>query len=149
MIDITSLSRDEAAKAFLEKIIRHAYDGTTRGILEILEKGPPNPKVFVKEEKLHNWFQSLDEKSREKVQVLIQYVADMVIFSFLAVLDNKTIGLPIEGHSSDYAVCLQLYESDTAMFSYMPQASIRLNLSYDPDGDLHDAVTHLLQSKDE
>jgi hypothetical protein len=142
------MTSDQAVNIFLKRIISHVYDGVINDMRSLLKEGPPGRKKQRELIELKEWFQNLDERSRSYILALIERSIRLSVFSFLVVLDNKTIGYPIEGQNSDFAVYIQTYESDEARFNYSPQMSFQINLSYTVDGDLHDKFYYILQERD-
>ncbi len=138
----------QAISRFLEKIINHAYDGTIKGLFRILRSGPPGRKKQPELIQLHEWYINLDERSQSIAISLVSEAVKRAIFSVLTVIDNKTVGLPIEGQISDFVLYLQTYENNEAMYNNIAQTSTRINLSYTAGGELHDAFLNLLQERE-
>jgi hypothetical protein len=143
-----SITPEQAASIFLNRIIGHVYDGAIGDMRSFLEEGPPGRKKQQELIELKEWFHHLDETGQKNILALIERAIRHSVFSFLVVLDNKTIGYPIESQNSDFAVYLQTYENDEARFNYAPQTSARINLSYTVNGDLHDQFLNTLQERE-
>jgi L-amino acid N-acyltransferase YncA len=144
MSNQTPVNPKEAARIFLDRL-SHAYNGAIKGVVALLEKGPRGRKKQPHEVALHQWFQNLDEEGREHVLAIVRETANTTVFACLVLLDNKMVGYPLEGQMSDFAVYLQTYENEEAKAANSPETSTRLNLSYTPDGDLHDEFQYVRQ----
>ena len=122
-----SIGRNEAAKILLEQVVRRAYDGAINDMQSFLSEGPPgrNPP----EDSVHrsHWFQSLDKDSQEHVRAIIRASVDAAVFGCLVLLDNLTVGYPLDGQLSDYALYLQTYTDMEAHKADKHETSVRIN----------------------
>lgn len=142
------LNRKEAVELFLSLLIARAYDGAIEGMTSNLEKGPPGRKPRQDLIILHQWFQSLDNKSREHVLAIIRQAVDAAVFGCLVLLDGLTGGNPVKEKTSDFAAYLQTYEDEDAREANSPQFSVRLNPAYTTEY-LHDMFHWILQERAE
>ena len=133
-----SLNSEKAADIFLEWIKHNVYDSVIQSVNGLLIQGPPGRKKDHNQAELSKWFQDLDEYNRKIVLEVVEASVQLSVFSFLVVLDNKIAGSLLGDQLSDIDLRISTYENDDSKFSYSPQHSIRVNLSYDIDGDLHD-----------
>ena len=140
-----SLNSEEAAYIFLDRIKHNAYDSVIHSMQILLEQGPPGRKKNHKQVELYRWFQDLDEYNRKLVLDVVEESIKLSIFSFLVILDNKISGSLLENQIADIDVRLSTYDSDNSKFSYSPQLSARINLSYNIDGDLHEKFEKYLK----
>jgi len=60
------------------------------------------------------------------------------------VLDNKTVGKPLQHEISDIAVYIQRYSSEAEKYQNASLEAIRINQSYMPSGDLHDFLNETI-----
>lgn len=140
------LSPKEAAEVFLNMLIARAYDGAIQGMTSTLEKGPSGRKPPQNLIILHQWFQSLDNRSREHVLAIIRQAVDAAVFGCLVLLDGLTGGNPVREKISDFAVYLQTYQDQDARKANSPQLSVRLNPVYTTEY-LHDMFHWILQER--
>jgi hypothetical protein len=143
---MNSISNDSklAINIFLKKIVNAVYENSINSLRKSLEKGPPGRKKDPKEIEIHDWYQKLTDKDRDRVMAIVEKTVKLSVFSFLVVLDNKVPGPPIADQTSDYALYLQTYESADEMHNYSPKTLTRLNMSYTIDGELHDEFLGML-----
>ena len=60
------------------------------GVIRDLVEGPPGREPLPTDVMLHKWYQNLDFKGRENVQLLIRLAARSALFGFMEVLDGDT-----------------------------------------------------------
>ena len=147
LIDKHDVTPKEALDIFLKIFINHSLDGSIGGIKRLLENGPAGNKKKSNEVALHEWYLALDSDAKEHISAIIRKTAELSAFSSFVLLDNKTIGYPIEGQPSDFALYLQTYEDSDQMYDYSSKTSVRFNLSYSVEGDLHDSYTYFLRER--
>lgn len=140
----TELDRTSATQIFMDFLIKCARDGSIKGLLSVLEKGPGGMKPPEKGIAWHEWFQTLDDQSKEKVQEIIQEAVDFALFEVLVVFDGATGGYPVKGELSDFALYLKTYQDKSARKADLSQVSIRLNPA-DATEDLHDIFRWTLE----
>ncbi len=138
-------TKQEAADIFLKKILNHGYQGSVQGQTSVLEKGPPGKKPPQHTIELYQWFQQLDQQDRNNVLAIIRETAKLAVFGCLVVLDNMTVGYPLEGELSDFAVYLQTYENADARKANISKRFIRINPASTLDEDLHDMMIYALK----
>ncbi len=143
------LNSSEAAEIFLKMLIAQAYDGAIEGMKSYLEKGPPGRKPSQELVTLYQWFRNLDGESQKYVLTISRKAVDFAIFECLVLLDGLTGGNPIEGKTSDFAVCLQTYKDENARTTNSSQTSVRLNPAHTTDYDLHDKFRLILEERAE
>ena len=142
------VSSKEAMTLFMDKVLELVYSGTLNGICNLLESGPPGRAKQSEIRSIHNWFLSLDEQGKSYVLAIVKEAIESTVFSFLVVLDNKTIGMPLIDHISDFAVSIQTYEDKEHLFNYQAKESVRLNLSYTVNGELHEKFISLIEENE-
>jgi hypothetical protein len=146
MVDKRNVTANEALDIFLKIFVQHSLYGTIDGIKKLLENGSAGMKKKPNDVALHEWYLTLDDDAKKHIGTIIRKTAELSTFSALVVLDNKTIGYPIEGQPSDFALYLQTYEDSNGMYDYSSSIkSIRFNRSYSVEGDLHDSYTSILR----
>ncbi|MCI0390966.1 MAG: hypothetical protein MOB07_19650 [Acidobacteria bacterium] len=141
-----SIDRNEAAKIFLEQVIYSAFDGAIKSIQSLLSDGPPGRKP--PEDKVHRsqWFNSLDNESQQHVLTIIRDSVDAAVFGCLVLLDNQTVGYPLDGQLSDYALYLQTYSGEDAVKTDQPQVSVRINPAWSTEF-LHDMFRWIIDER--
>ena len=137
-------SSEDAIQIFLKRVLLDVYDNSIKSIINLLVNGPSGRAKQPLEENLHNWYQALDEKEKEQIEKIIEKSIRSTIFSFLVMLDNKSGGRPFRDKISDFALFIQFYQDEESLYNYKPQNSLRVNLSYTIDGELHDQFLDLL-----
>jgi hypothetical protein len=140
------INSNEAAKIFLEKVIRRAYDGVINDMQSLLSEGPTGRKPQKDLADRALWFQNLEEESRKHIEAIIQASVNAAVFGCLVVLDNMTIGGPLEEKLSDYALYLQTYADMHAHVADQPQESIRINVPNKTES-LHDMFRWELEGR--
>ncbi len=138
-----------AIDIFIRRIVCDVYDGAINGIRKVLEKGPSGRAKQVNRFEMFEWYQKLNERDRRVLLEIIEESVKLSVFLFLIELDNKVGGPPIRDKSSDFALYLQTYESDKEKYSYSPNMSTQVNMSYTAGGDLHDTFINLLRTREE
>lgn len=124
---MSTLTTDDARRLFLSMLIARSYDGAIKITTTLLEEDSSLKQLSPDFVALRTWFNSLDDKSRLNVQMLIQRAVDSSVFGSLVLLDGLTGGNPIRGTTSDFALYLQTYENDELRGSDIVEHRIRLN----------------------
>ncbi|MCI0561052.1 MAG: hypothetical protein MN733_21405 [Nitrososphaera sp.] len=141
-----SIDRNEAARVFLEQVIRRAYDGVIKDMQSLLSEGPPGRKPPEELVQRSQWFKSLDSDSQKHVKAIIQASVDAAVFGCLVLLDNLIVGYPLDGQLSDYALYLQTYSDMDAHKADQPEVSVRINPSSNTEL-LHDLFRWMLENR--
>jgi len=144
MIDSNQIDRKFAVNVFLHLVAKHAYNAVIKSKISILENGPLGRRTNNEQTALHKWYVNLGEQDRRNVITILQDAVGMAVFSTLVVLDNKTVGYPINEQVSDFALYLQTYENVNDLKSGSPKISVRLNNSTDLE-DMHDEFGFLIR----
>jgi len=136
----------DAVKIFMKLVVRHAYFGAINTTVSLLTQGPPGRLKPQDKFRMHDWYISLESGDQSMVRAIIEEAVQASVFNFLVVLDNKTIGRPIDRDFSDFAVYLQRYSSEKDQYRNASIDATRINQSYKPDGDLHDLLDETIAS---
>jgi hypothetical protein len=132
----------KALKSFLSKVSYKVQIASYDSIGMLVREGPPGKLKPPDDLELHRWFSSLKEEEQEKILEILNKTIKLTIFNFLVLLDNKASGQPVEDKVSDFGLYLHTYESNSDRFNYKPDETIRLNMSYTVNGDLHEAYDY-------
>ena len=127
------LATEDAEKIFIDIVFARVYrnlyhDMETKLLPEGLPGWADEPIA------LQEWFNNLDKNHQEFVKEIVRTTIKDSIFRFLAILDN-TIGFPIRGQLSDFAIYLQTYQDWGAVPKNLPKESVRLNPNLAPGHD--------------
>lgn len=129
--------RNKAARLFLERLINHSYVASIDSVGSMLSDGPPGRKPDPRLVRLHDWFSSLDEASRQNIRDVIVEAVDTALFGTLVLLDGLAEGEPIDGETSDFALTLQTYASEEDREANNANSAVRVN-PFGTEDDLHD-----------
>ena len=141
-----SFQEESAIERFLQKVYNHGFIAAVEGMTKILEEGPAGREKKPLRLDLHQWYQSLDESSREKVRMIVRESVKLSVFSTLVVLDNAIPGPIIEGEISDIAIYVQTYKDQPSQKHNETLSTVRIN---HPNSliDLHDRFTEMLRTE--
>ncbi len=121
------METNDAIKEFMQRLALSAYASPLNGIRLLLRNGPIGTKPLANDVKLHEWFENLSDTDKAMVEMVIKETADRVLFGSLVVIDNLTIGYPIEGVISDFALYVQSYPDKASRSNNQPKDTIRIN----------------------
>ncbi|HPH98666.1 MAG TPA: hypothetical protein PK613_22490 [Anaerolineaceae bacterium] len=138
MIDST-----QAVKIFIEQVYYQVYQAAIHASESVLQEDPPKGMKESDEAKLKQWFLTLSEEDKKNVLQVVKETAQLSVFCFLVLIDNKKVGYPIEDEVSDLALYYQTYENEENCYNYKPAESIRINMSYSEE-DLHDEFLYMV-----
>lgn len=133
---------NKAIKTFLSKVFYQVQKASFDSIAILLREGTPGKLKPPDDLELHRWFSSLKEEEQEKIFEIINKTTKLTIFNFLVFLDNKASGQPVKDKVSDFGLYLHTYKSNSDRFNYKPDETIRLNMSYTVNGDLHESYDY-------
>jgi hypothetical protein len=128
-------------------LIARGFDGVVNSVIGELESGPPGRKPAEDRLRLHQWYQTLDEPSRDRVRELVTHAVHGAVFGCLCLLDGVTGGWPVPGQLSDFAVYLQTYADEQAVRTDSPLSSVRVNPGSKEDEELHDLLNMILAKR--
>jgi len=133
------MESNEAVKVFLERVSIRAYKSAIEQIDSLL-RGSQDSRISETEDiHLHDWYEKLDDETKIIVRAIIKKTAQKVLFGFLVILDNLTMGYPIEGVISDFALYIQTYVDKTSHSNDQPKEAIRINHPKNTSS-LHDLI---------
>ncbi len=138
------MDQKEATETFMRRVMVGAYEQPIDAMRSLLMKGPIGKKPKAADMKLHVWYESLDSDSQSKIDEMVAKTAHHVLFGFLVMLDNLSMGYPIEGVLSDFALYVQSYPDQAARSDNHPDAAIRIN-DLGNDLDLHDLLEQYIK----
>lgn len=143
---IPDLTTEEAARLFIARLLFHGYDGALRVVTRQLEEGPPGKHPPESLDRSFQWYHSLSREDREVAILTIRNAIDLALFHSLVFIDGACGGYPLRPQESDFAIYLQVYDDDTAMWeSCQPSSSVRIN---DPRTiHLHDLYQDMLAER--
>lgn len=130
---------NKALKSFLSKVFYKVQTASYDSIVMLLREGTPGKLKPPDDLEIRRWFSSLNEEEQEKILKILNKSIKLTVFNFLVLLDNKASGQPDNDKVSDFGLYLHTYESNSDRFNYKPDETIRLNMSYTVNGDLHES----------
>lgn len=147
------IDRDRAAEIFLRRLSQLAYGGITLTIGDLEEQSAPLATTtphMQRVEPLRQWYQSLTDEDRQKVQEIIWLTARAVLFRLCCYLDRVTGGPSLEefaeelqGYYSDFVVYLQVYKEFEDYLRNQPM--VRVWVMPEKTPDLHDQLDEWLE----
>jgi hypothetical protein len=138
------MEQNEAINIFMERVGIRAYKSVLDEINSLLTAGPVGHKPKAEDVQLHEWHEGLDATSKLMVERMVKHTAYNVLFGFLVLLDNQTMGYPIEGVLSDFALYIQSYPDKASRANNQPKDAIRVN-SPKNNIDLHDLIAKYIE----
>jgi hypothetical protein len=138
---------EDSAGLFIDQIVRRTRVGTIKGILRMLEKGPPGRSQRPADLARHDWFRSLSDDDKEKVVEVVREAVDHALFSTMVLLDGATSGWPVQGRYSDFALYLQVYNDEESYLENAPSSRERINRPANAE-DLHDRFMNAAEDAD-
>jgi hypothetical protein len=138
----------EAVDIFVKMVIKMVVNATFKDVQEILKEGPPVRVKKPEDLEIQKWYLNLQENEKKIVSKIVLGSINRTVFHLLVILDNKTIGYPLEGEVSDFALYLQTYDSKKDLFGYNPKELLRINKSHSGEVELHDIFMNLTSQGD-
>jgi hypothetical protein len=150
----TMINQDRAAEIFLRRLTQLAYRGViqTRGTLEEQSASLDATTPYLQwVESLRQWYQSLTDEDRQKVQEIIWLYVRTFLFRLCCYLDRVTGGPSLEelaeelqGYYSDFVVYLQVYKEFEDYLRNQPIVGVWVKPENTPD--LHDQLDEWLEA---
>jgi hypothetical protein len=121
------MQSEEAIKVFMQRVEIRSYKAALEEVISLLKSGPIGLNPKANEIELHEWYENLNDDNKLKIEEIIKKTAFHSIFGFLMILDNLTMGYPIEGEVSDFALYIQSYSDKTSRSLNQPKEVFRIN----------------------
>ena len=122
---------EDAANLFTDIIYHRIYKGFYHEMeSKFLVEGMPGRADD--QARLSDWYNSLDQQSKNSVKEIVQLTIKETMWRFLDFLDSRG-GTAIKGQWADFAVYLQVYESMESMANNQPSNSARINMLFGGD----------------
>jgi hypothetical protein len=136
--------RQEAAELFVRMLIGRAYDGSIKATMEALDPGPPGRSPAPDRVRRAQWYQGLDEASKEVIAEIVAAAVHNAVFGCLVLLDGMTEGYPLRPSLSDFGLYLHRYSDQEAMSQNQAAESVRVNPNGQAVEMLHDILQRIL-----
>jgi hypothetical protein len=134
----------DATTEFMQRVAIRAYENPLDIIQKLLRNGPAGTIPRVEDVELHKWYQDLSEENKAMVERVMKETAHHVLFGFLVIIDNLTMGYPIEGEVSDFALYIQAYSDKVSRSNNEPKETIRINHPKN-NFSLHDLLSEYIK----
>ena len=130
---------------FIYLVFKKGFLGSINGIKKILNEDSGVRKMDPMMVPTSKWYRSLEETSRENVELIIRKTVELSVYSMLLILDNEATSPMDDEYISDIAVYIQIYKDSSSQARNDFLSSKRIN-SISNNSDLHDRFIEILKS---
>lgn len=134
----------DASEEFIQRVIMSGYESSLKGIQALLKDGPIGTAPRVEDVELHEWYKDLTEENKLMLEKVIKETSFRTLFGCLVIIDNLSMGYPIKGEVSDFAIYIQSYPDEASRLQNQPKESIRINHPKN-NFSLHDMIFELIK----
>lgn len=139
------LNRDAVTTMLIDRLVRHAYQGSVEDTMRLLNAGPRWPNPSARQIEMHNWFVSAEHNDQEQVRRIVEEVAYSAIFHTLTIFDG-VVGTFIPDKITELTIRFQVYDHLDALRSDAPTYAVDINPPNEPTEDLHDLFQEAVRS---